>query len=131
MNQPKHQIAGVICAAIQEAIDIVHQSCLEAGWWTNLKTGEPLNRNKGEMIALMHSELCECLEGVRKSTQDDHLPHRRAEEVELADVVIRIFDYAGGFGLDLPGAIAEKFAYNQSRADHKIENRMKPGGKSI
>jgi hypothetical protein len=48
----------------------------------------------------------------------------------LADAVIRIFDMAGAYQMDLAGAIAEKMAYNQSRADHKIENRAQSGGKS-
>jgi NTP pyrophosphatase (non-canonical NTP hydrolase) len=50
-------------------------------------------------------------------------------EVELADAVIRIFDIAGAYGMDLGEAIAEKMAYNQSRLDHKIENRAQAGGK--
>jgi hypothetical protein len=35
------------------------------------------------------------MEGERKNLMDDHLPHRRSAEVELADALIRIFDYAG------------------------------------
>ena len=31
--------------------------------------------------------------------------------------------------LDLAGAIRDKFAYNQQRADHKLENRKREGGK--
>lgn len=98
-------------------------------WYRNPKTGRRIKRNKGEMIALMHSELSECLEGVRKDRMDDHLPHRKMEEVELADTLIRIFDYAGEFGLDLDGAVAEKRAYNRKRADHKLEARRRAGGK--
>lgn len=62
---------------------------------------------------------------------DDKLKHRLMEEVELADALIRIFDYAGAYKLDLGGALLEKMAYNKNRADHKIENRRKEGGKKI
>ncbi len=66
-------------------------------------------------IALMHSELSECLEGIRKKLPDDHLPHRSMEVCELADTVIRILDYAGGYGLPLADVILEKMAYNAKR----------------
>jgi NTP pyrophosphatase (non-canonical NTP hydrolase) len=116
---------------INRLSDLCYGLSAKAGWWTNLSTGEPLERNKGEMIALIHSEISEALEGVRKDIPDDKLTHRKAEEVELADALIRIFDYAGGFGLDVGGAFVEKLLFNQNRADHKIENRMKEGGKKI
>jgi NTP pyrophosphatase (non-canonical NTP hydrolase) len=50
--------------------------------------------------------------------------------VELADAVIRIFDLAGAYGMDLGGAIAEKMSFNADRPDHKPENRAAVGGKS-
>lgn len=111
--------------------DICHESAVKGGWWTDIKTGEPLDRNDGEMLCLIHSEISEAMEGVRKGLMDDHLPHRKMSEVELADALIRIFDYAGGRGLDIGGALVEKFMYNQTRADHKIENRLKDGGKAF
>ena len=49
--------------------------------------------------------------------------------VELADAIIRILDIAGGFDLDVGGAIAEKLAYNRNREDHKIEHRKSKNGK--
>jgi len=101
-------------------------------WWRDPKTGEKLvGRNKGELIALMHSELSECLEGVRKNLMDDKLPHRTMEEVELADCLIRIFDYAGEYNLDLEGAYQEKRAFNKVRADHSHEARLQEGGKAF
>lgn len=100
-------------------------------WWQDPNTGLPIKRNKGELIALMHSELSEALEGERKGLMDDHLPHRRMAEVELVDVIIRILDYAGGFGYDLQGAFNEKMAYNAQREDHKHESRRIAGGKQF
>lgn len=100
-------------------------------WWHHPATGERLNRNKAEMIALMHSELSEMLEGERKNLMDSHLPHRKAAEVEMADLLIRAFDYAGAYGFDLDGAVAEKRAYNATRADHKREARMGTHGKAF
>ena len=98
-------------------------------WWIDIETGKPIERNFGEMIALVHSELSEALEAHRKNLMDDKLPHRRGVEVELADAVIRIFDIAGGLGYDLGGAYVEKLKYNQSRVDHTIEHRLAAGGK--
>lgn len=100
-------------------------------WWQNIETGEPLKRNKGELLALIHSEISECLEGERKNLMDDKLPHRKMAEVELVDTLIRVFDYAAGFGYDLQGAFQEKMEYNRTREDHKHEARKIAGGKQF
>lgn len=98
-------------------------------FWTDLVTGEPIERNKGEMLMLVVTELAEAFEGERKNLMDDHLPHRKCVEVEFADAFIRMFDYAGKYKFDLDGAIAEKLAYNETRKDHTREARMAPNGK--
>lgn len=100
-----------------------------ATWWRDPATGERITRNKGELLMLMVSEISEAMEGERKGLMDDKLPHRKMAEVELADTLIRIFDYAGAFGYDLDGAVAEKRAYNAKRADHKPESRLAANGK--
>jgi NTP pyrophosphatase (non-canonical NTP hydrolase) len=101
------------------------------GWYSDPKTGERIERNIPEMICLIHSELSEGLEGYRKNLMDDHLPHRPMLEVELADVLIRVFDLAGYQGLDLSGAFNDKVLFNASRADHKLENRALDNGKKF
>ncbi len=132
--------AETVRRSVAALVSACHNIALNAGWWTNVKTGESMSgydadgnpkRNIGELLALVHSELSEALEGARKGLMDEHLPHRKSLEVELADAVIRIFDMAGGLCLDLPGAIVEKLAYNARRADHKIENRAADGGKKF
>jgi hypothetical protein len=175
-----------------------HEAQVAAGWWTDIRTGERIVRNRGQLIALMHSEVSEGLEADRKSLMDDKLPHRKGLEVELGDLFIRMGDFVGHIAsgpiawgvhvsslrrdmtpdekaedqdhfasihaalsyayaqrasdyscmialaaaaqravalawerrLDLWGAIEEKMRYNAQRADHKIENRAKTGGKA-
>lgn len=102
--------------------DSCHKRSVEAGWHI-------VPREDGTMFMLMVSEIAEAMEGNRKDLMDDHLPHRKMEEVELADAIIRIMDYCGLKGFDIGSAIVEKLEYNASRADHKIENRMSEGGK--
>lgn len=120
MEETHQQWINALCAEVHKA---------NAKWWVCLRTGEPIERNVGELLALVHSEVSEALEGHRKGLMDDKLPHRSMFEVELADTIIRIFDIAGGFGLDLGGAYVEKMAYNAQRADHKREARLAEGGK--
>jgi NTP pyrophosphatase (non-canonical NTP hydrolase) len=104
-----------------------HQANMK--WWQDLMTGQMITRNKGEMLMLVVSEIAEAMEGERKDLMDDKLPWRRSAEVELADALIRIFDYAAAHGYDLEGAYREKMAYNARRADHTPEERLKAGGK--
>ena len=98
-------------------------------WWHNPATGERLDRNKGEMLCLMHSEISECMEAERKDLMDDKLPHRKGAEVELADLLIRVFDYAGAYQMDLESAVREKLEFNRMRQDHSDLARIGKNGK--
>ena len=103
---------------IRDFMSLIHAQAKEKGWWD-----QP--RNKGEMIALMHSELSEALEALRKpDVPDSHLPHLDPVGVEMADTVIRIFDFCAGFNIDLAKCIKEKYWYNENR-------EFKHGGKKF
>lgn len=138
VEQPLHAHYVHILTLVQR---LCHQSSYAAGWWKKDQAvldavPKELKKYTRALVVLakldlQHSELGEATEGYRKGLMDDHLPHRQMIEVELADAMIRIFDLAGWLGLDVPGAMMEKLAYNRQREDHKEENREKEGGKLI
>ncbi len=117
---------------INAVVDACHGASRAAGWWTD-KEGNDLTLNPfifSNKLMLTVSELAEAMEADRKDLMDDKLPHRDGREVELADAVIRIFDLAGAFNMDLGGAIVEKMAFNKIRPDHQKEAREATGGKA-
>lgn len=149
-------VQKALAIGINQMVDIAHGVAVQSGWWLPKgeakKALELLNdntltmsqevrdlllqvatkpRNAPEQIALIHSEASEMMEGVRKDLMDDKLPHRKMEEVEAADIILRVMDYCGGRGLDLGGALVEKLAFNTKRDDHKLENRELDGGKQF
>ncbi len=118
-----------------------HKISRETGWWMDIdieyyKTGRDARPSEMHLLiaakfALIHSEVSEAFEGYRRASADDHLPYRLSVEVELADVLIRVFDLAGALHLDLDNAVLEKSYYNRRRADHKPDNRAKEHGKKF
>ena len=107
-----------------------HEAAVKGGWWHD-SNGNKKDRNVGELLCLIHSEISEAMEGARKDLMDTHLKHRSMMEVELADAIIRIFDLAESRKFNLGETIYEKLEYNKNRADHKIDNRLKEGGKKF
>lgn len=116
-------------ADINRLVNYCFNQSHTAGWWDGVRSGDPFVQ--GTKLMLIVTELAEAMEGMRKGKMDDHLPHRRMMEVELADAVIRICDLAGALNMDLGGAVMEKLQYNLTRADHQRENRAKDDGKKV
>lgn len=110
-----------------------HSLAEEAGWWTCLQSGKStkFTANIPEKLMLIVSEVAEAMEGLRKDLMDDHIHEKTMFEMELADVLIRVCDLAGSQEINLGEAVALKLAYNASRADHQLANRVADGGKKF
>lgn len=74
----------------------IHRSNVDAGWWSDVETGESIlhQRNRGEIMMLMVTELSEACDGF-DGRKDDHLPQYPMYQVEVADYVIRALDLLG------------------------------------
>ena len=116
---------------LNELSKVVHTA--NAKWWQDVNTGQPIKRNKGELLALIHSEISEALEGERKALMDDKLPQYPMPIVEIIDAIIRELDYLAGFWPDanLDEIFEAKMAFNTQREDHKHEARRIAGGKQF
>lgn len=69
-----------------------------------------------QAIALIHSEVSECLEGMRAGNPpDDKIPSFSNMEAELADVILRVVQFGYMRGFNLEGAVKAKAAYNKTR----------------
>lgn len=104
--------------AFDSQIVNAHRIAREHGWHDE-------EHEDGTRLALIHCEISEALQALRDGNRaDKHCPDFSSLEIELADVVIRIMDYAGLQNLDIAGAIIAKMHYNETRP-------YKHGGKNF
>lgn len=108
-SHPAAATAG-FAAAFEALAGEVFRNAVSKGWWDS-------PRSDGECIALMHSELSEGLEALRDpaKVRSTKIPDFLEIEEELADVIIRIADFANARGYRVGAAVLAKHEYNQSR----------------
>lgn len=108
--------------ATQECMKSCYNTAVSKGWWGHVG-GTPLVM--ASKISLMHSELSELLEVVRNGDGwSEKTPEFKKSEEELADLVIRVMDFAQHYNIRLPEAIIAKMEFNKDRP-------YKHGGKTI
>lgn len=118
MSKSKKELAIEVINGLR---DDCHETAKKKGWWDK-------ERSEGELIALMHSELSEALEWLRKNdlaqaafgeapitVLSDHIPCFLGIEEEMADVIIRIFDFCGFYDLQIGEALLDKMEFNLKR----------------
>jgi NTP pyrophosphatase (non-canonical NTP hydrolase) len=118
-----------LCLGINESANQIQTNNKDKGFWD----GE---RNVGEMLMLVVSELGEAMEAHRKNRfanleafqarEEDRITDadvisdfqeliKDTFEDEIADAVIRLLDLSAGLGIDLESHINMKVNYNKSR----------------
>ena len=87
----------------------VHQNAIQHGWWDN-------PREDGTIIMLVVTELAEAVEAMRDGGgMSDKIPEFSKEEEEIADAIIRIFDFSEAKGYRIGPAILAKHEFNKTR----------------
>ena len=104
---------------INKLVKEAYENAIAHGWLDN-------PRSFGDIIALIHSELSEALEEYRNKKSFTEIYYEKDKPcgipTELADVIIRIFDACGEYGIDLEEAIKIKMEYNKPR-EYKHGNK--------
>lgn len=101
------------CVTIADWMQTVHQTAKDKGWWENP------DRNFGELMMLATTEIAEAFEEWRNGHDLTEIYYVDGKPegvpIELADVLIRIFDNCERYGIDLENALRIKQHYNESR----------------
>jgi NTP pyrophosphatase (non-canonical NTP hydrolase) len=114
---------------ITEQCGIVHQRMVDKGFWDHAKVGGPVSWRDGdpipgtgeinnpsifpEKLMLMVTEVAEVMEAFRDDPDPNAASDHEAEEV--ADILIRVMDYAAAREIDLGAEYVKKMRVNADR----------------
>lgn len=87
--------------SLNELSQICHSIAVEKGFWDE-------DRNIGEALMLIVTELAEAMEAYRIQDQENF-------REEIADTFIRLLDLCGGLGVDIEEEIQKKSDKNRGR----------------
>lgn len=87
--------------SLNELCELCHSIAKEKGFWET-------ERNIGEALMLVVTEIAEAMEGYRHQDQDNF-------REELADAFIRLLDLCGGLNIDIEDEILKKTKINKNR----------------
>lgn len=116
-----------LCQDLNQSAQVIFENNKAKGFWDT-------ERNVGELLMLITSELGEAMEAHRKGKFANWEAYNAADkndlaqemasfqthikdtfEDEIADAVIRLLDLAAGLGIDLEKQLNAKVKYNESR----------------
>ena len=86
---------------IKEVAEKIHENAKNKGFWEK----EP---NFMEKLMLIVTEVGECADAYREDDKENI-------KEELADIVIRVFDTAEGYGINIEEEILKKMKINEKR----------------
>jgi NTP pyrophosphatase (non-canonical NTP hydrolase) len=105
-------------ASLNGLRDLCFRIAVSKGWHDKHDKNDP--QTFPALLCLVHSEVSEALEDYRmglavtaQQANADGKPYGIPSE--LADIIIRVMDICGLYGIDIDKAVKEKLQYNESR----------------
>lgn len=111
-----HELEAGIGLTVRRLVEEAHKNAVRHMFWEDIDyiqrqdegIGHAMNNAICTRLLLIVSEATEAMDALRSGAEDNF-------GEELADIVIRVADLAGGMGIDLEAEIAAKMRTNKNR----------------